>query len=118
MMLIALEPDESKRKKSSLLLKYVGECIEMLFPSGSGSMRKAAEEWPLASWAFDEDEGKEEGTGVEQYFRMMGIFGCGGSRESSRSFSSCARSDWRREIDGRSPSGCDMSSDSSIGETY
>lgn len=120
MMLIALEPDESKRKNSSLLLKYVSDCIEMMFPSGSVSLRKAAEEWPLASWAFDEDEDEEEGTGTEQYFEMMERFGCGVSRESSQS-SSAARSDWRRGVERstrRILSGCEVSSDSSLGETY
>lgn len=120
MMLIALEADEGKRKNSSLLLKYVSDCIEMMFPSGSGSMRKAAEEWPLASWAFDGEEGEEEGTGAEQYFEMMERFGCGVSRESSQSSSSsaAARSDWSRGVDGSIPSGHGMSSDSSLGETY
>lgn len=118
MMLIALEADESKRRNSSLLLKYVSDCIEMRFPSGSGSMRKVAEEWPLASWAFDQEEGEVEGAGAEQYFEMMERFGCGVSRESSRSSSSTARSDWRREVDGRDSSGYEVSSDSSLGETY
>ena len=119
-MLIALEADENKRKNSRVLLKYVSDCIEMKFPSGSDSIRNAAEEWPLASWAFDEDEeeeGEGEGAGTEQYFEMMKRFGCGVSRESSRS-SSPARSDWQTGVDGRIPRGSEISSDSPLGETY
>lgn len=123
-MLVALEADENKRKNSSQLLKFVGDCIEMKFPPGSDLLKKA-KEWPMASWAFDhvgqvggrfEDEDEEEcgDTGMEQYIEMMERFGWGMSRESSRS-SSPAPSDRRRGVAGR---GWDMSSVSSSGETH
>ena len=102
-MLIALEPDEHRRKNSSQLLKCVNDCVEMKFPSNSGAMQKATEKWPMDRWAFDhlrsmhgrcdhdgevEKEGEEEeGPGTKQYFDMMEIFGCCVSRESSRSSS-------------------------------
>ena len=85
MMLIALEADEKKRKNSSRLLQFVSECVEEKFPS----FQKAMEEWPLASWALG-----EKGTGAEQYFEMMRIFGYGSLRESSRSCSSSSSSTW------------------------
>lgn len=101
-MLIALEADENKRKNSSQLLKFVSECIEEKFPPGSDLLTKA-KEWPMASWAFDHmghasgrfEEEECEDAGTEQYLDMMERFGCGRSRESSRS-SSPAPSDWRR----------------------
>ena len=113
LMLIALEPDENKRKSASQLLKWVDDCVERMFPSGEDLLAKA-EEWPMARWAFDhvvsaggrfgEEEEEEEEVGTEQYFEMMKWFGCARSRESSRS-SSSALSDWRRGVDGRSSRG-------------
>ena len=92
LMLLALEREENKRKKSSQLLKCVDDCVEMMFPSGSsGSLRKAAQAWPMASWAFDHTLSApgsyEEGAGTEQYFEMMDCLWCSGSRESSLSSS-------------------------------
>ena len=89
MMLIALEPCESRRKNASQLLKCVDECVAVMFPSGS--LSKAAEAWPMARWAFDHTlfgRGTyEEDAGTEQYFEMMDRLWCGGSRESSLSSS-------------------------------
>ena len=126
MMLVALEPDENKRKTSSQLLQYVSDCIKMKLAPGRGSLREAAEEWPLASWAFDhmlsgrgrcEEHGnEEEGTAVEQYFEMMERFGCCNSRESSQS-SSLARYDGRLGVAGSSSRGCEASLVSSLSET-
>ena len=87
MMLVALEADENKRRNTSRLLEFVCECVEMK------SIGQRAEEEPLAVWAFDHvlptsGGGDGEETGSEQYFEMMEWFGCGGSRESSRSFPS------------------------------
>lgn len=127
-MLIALEADENKRKNSSQLLRFVGGCFERRFPPGS-DLLKEAEGWPLASWAFDhmmpasgrfeedEDEEEEEDSGTAQYFEMMEVFGCGISRESSRS-SSPAPSDWRRGFPGRGSEGSEMSSVSTLGKEY
>ncbi len=104
MMLVALEPEENKRKNSSQLVKYVDECVGMKFPGDDGLGRKA-EEWPMAEWAFDgvfsprggcEDEDEDEG--AEQYYETMDAFGWGGERESSRASSSS--SNWRWEMVG------------------
>ena len=111
-MLIALEPDENRRKNAGQLLKWVDECVEKMFPPGSDLLKKA-EEWPMAGWAFDHvgrfeevvGEGEEEGVGTEQYFEMMKWFGCARSRESSLSSSSAASSDRRWGVDGRSSRG-------------
>lgn len=91
-MLIALEPDENKRKNASQLWKFLDDCIERMFPRG-GELRAKAEEWPMKEWAFDhvvrvggrvgEGEEEEEDIGTEQYFDMMKFFGCARSRESS-----------------------------------
>ena len=125
MMLMALDPDENKRKNASQLFRYVSDVIEMKFPSGSDSLREAAEDWPMARWAFDGilsargrcEEEEEDGIGAEQYFDMMDRFGCCTSRESSQC-SSSARSDQLRGIDRWSSRGCEMSSLPSLGETY
>lgn len=118
MMLIALEPEETKRKKSDQLLKYLSECIETKYPS----LQEAAEASPLASWAFDHmsvggrcDESGgdgEDATAAEQYFGMMDKFGWGGSMESSWVSSSA------RSLAGSSLRGFELSSVSSLGETY
>ena len=122
-MLIALEADENKRKNSSQLLKFVGDCIERKFPPGSDLLRQV-EEWPMASWAFDHMmlaggrvEEEEEETGAEQYVEMMERFGHCISRESSR-ISSPAPSDRPRGVAGTSSRGWEMSSVSSLGETH
>lgn len=111
LMLIALETDENKRKSSSTLSKFVSDYIEQKFPLGSDLLAEA-EEWPMASWAFDhmksmggrfeeedEEELEEDETGAEEYYEMMEEFGCGISRESSR-YSSPAPSDRRRRVAG------------------
>ena len=127
MMLIALEPDENKRKNASQLLRSLDDCIERKFPLGCDLLGKA-EEWPMASWAFDHvmpaegrfgegEDGEEGEMGTEQYFEMMKWFGCARSRESSQS-SSPASSDRRRGVAGRGSTGWEMSSVSAIGETY
>ena len=127
MMLMALEPDEKKRKNASQLFKYVSDVIEMKFPSGSDSLREAAEDWPMARWAFDgilsprgrcEEEEEEDEIGAEQYFDMMDRFGYCTSRESSNSSSYSARSDQLKGVDRWSSRGCEMSSLPSLGETY
>lgn len=126
-MLIALEADENKRKNSSQLLAFVSGCIERRFPSDSDLLREA-EGWPWASWAFDHmipasgrleevEDDEEEDVGTEQYFEMMEVFGCGISRESSRSCSP-APSDWRRRVPRRSSQGSEVSSVSTLGETH
>lgn len=104
-MLIALEPDENKRKNASQLLKFLDKLVDRLFPRGE-DLRAKAEEWPMKEWAFDhvvpvggrfgdeddEEEENEEGEeeeeiGTEQYFHMMKLFGCARSRENSLSSS-------------------------------
>ena len=147
LMLIALETDENKRKSSSTLSKFVDDYIEQKFPLGSDLLAKA-EEWPMASWAFDhmkpmggrfeeKDEHEEDETGAEEYNEMMEEFGCCISRESSgysspapserrrggisresSRYSSPASSDRRRGVAGRSPRESHMSSVSSLGQTY
>ncbi len=129
LMLIALEGDENKRKSSSTLSRFLSAIIQQKYPPGSDLLREA-EEWPMAEWAFDhmkplggrieedeEEEEEEEETGAEEYFDMMKRFGCCVSRESSRC-SSPAPSDRRRSVAGRSSRGWDVSSVSSLGQTY
>ena len=88
MMLIALEADENKRRNASRLLEFVCAYVERRFPDGS--MKREAEEEPLARWAFENclDTGEGEETGTEQYFEMMEWCGYGGVKECSRSFPS------------------------------
>ena len=119
MMLVALESEEIKRKKSDQLLKYLSEYIQHRYPS----LQEAAEASPLARWAFDHmlpaggrgDEGEgddETATAAEQYFGMIDRFGWGGSRESSWVSSSVG------SFAGSSSRGFELSSLSSLGETY
>ena len=103
MMLVALEPEENKRKNSSQLVKYVDECVGMKFP-GDDRLGRKAKEWPMADWAFDNvfsprDSCDDEDEGAEQYYEMMDAFGWGGEWESSMA-SSSSSSSWRWEMAG------------------